>query len=190
MLRPIAQTGQDPAAVDIVNRRGHEQGDRAELRRAEQPDGDAESSTHGGDLDFGFFGENLTTYGLLEDQVRIGDRFGIGEAVLEVSQPRTPCFKFAMKVGNAKILKPFISSGRTGFYFRVIQEGTLEAGNAIEKIDGNASAPTVNELIRLYYFDKDDIAGLRRAIDTVALSETWRTDLAKRLESRKDRRDG
>lgn len=140
------------------------------------------------DLDFGYFGENLTSDGLLEDQVRIGDR--IREAVFEVSQPRAPCFKFAMKVGTLKILKPFLSSGRTGFYLRVVQEGKLEAGNAIEKIDGNANAPTVNELIRLYYFNKNDIVGLRRAIDTVALSETWRKDFAKRLELREDRRNG
>jgi MOSC domain-containing protein YiiM len=134
------------------------------------------------DLDFGYFGENLTTDGLLENQVRIGDRFQIGEAIFEVSQPRSPCFKLAMKVGASKILKPFLSSGRTGFYFRVVQEGNIEARNAIERIYSDADAPTVNEITRLYYFERQDIAGLRKAIGTGALSEVWRRDFAKRLE--------
>lgn len=134
------------------------------------------------DLDFGYFGENLTTDGLLEDQVRIGDRFHIGEAILEVSQPRSPCFKFAMKVGTPKILKPFLSSGRTGFYLRVVQEGHIEARNAIERIHSERNAPTVNEATRLYYFDRQDLAGLRRATETAALSEVWRRDFAKRLD--------
>ena len=134
------------------------------------------------DLDFGYFGENLTTDGLLEDQVRIGDRFQIGEAIFEVSQPRSPCFKLAMKVGTSKILKPFLSSGRTGYYFRVVQEGNIEARNAIERIYSEADAPTVNEITRLYYFERQDIAGLRKAIGTAALSEVWRRDFAKRLE--------
>jgi len=134
------------------------------------------------DLDFGYFGENLTSDGLLEDQVRTGDRIGIGEAVFEVSQPRAPCFKFAMKVGTSKILKPFLSSGRTGFYLRVMQEGHIEPGDAIERISGDSDAPTVNEITRLIYFEKQDIAGMRRAIGTAALAEAWRKDFAKRSE--------
>ena len=86
------------------------------------------------DLEPGGFGENLTVEGLLEADVHIGDQFRIGTAVLEVSQPRTPCFKLALRIGDPTLVRRFTESGRSGFYLRVITEGELAAGQPVERV--------------------------------------------------------
>ena len=93
------------------------------------------------DFAYGHFGENLTTKEMLETAVHIGDRFRIGEAVLEVSQPRSPCSKFAMKMGAAEAVKTMLDSGKTGYYFRVIKEGVIDVGKAT-RLSVNETAPT------------------------------------------------
>src|SRR5712692_6598330 len=85
----------------------------------------------GAELPFGMFGENLTTIGLLEESVHIGDRFRIGSAVLEVTQPRMPCYKLGIRFGRADMVKMFWTSGRSGIYFSVVDEGDIGAGDAI-----------------------------------------------------------
>lgn len=82
-------------------------------------------------LDWGGFGENFTTEGLLEDTVHIGDRVRIGSAEFVVTHPRMPCFKLGIRFGRQDMVKRFLRSGRTGFYMRVSQEGELTAGDAI-----------------------------------------------------------
>jgi MOSC domain-containing protein YiiM len=94
----------------------------------------------------GQFGENLTTRGLLENEVGIGDVYKIGSALLEVSQPRTPCFKLGVRMGDPTFVRVFLRSGRPGFYFRVDKEGTLGAGDAIELIERGKTGITVYEL--------------------------------------------
>ena len=84
------------------------------------------------DLPFGKFGENFTTEGLLEDAVNIGDRYRVGSAILQVRQPRTPCYKLAVKFQRDDILQRFLKSGRSGFYFSVDQEGEVGAGDEVE----------------------------------------------------------
>lgn len=81
------------------------------------------------DLPWGMFGENLTTSGLNESSVFIGDRFSVGTAVLKVTQPRMPCFKLGIKFGDESIIRKFYRSGRWGLYFAVLEEGELEAGD-------------------------------------------------------------
>src|SRR5216683_8322272 len=97
----------------------------------------------GVDLPWGAFGENLTTQGLMEDGVHIGDRFRIGSAELVVTQPRMPCFKLGIRFGQADMVKRFSNSRRTGFYVAVVQEGEVEAGNTIELLGRNAHQVTV-----------------------------------------------
>lgn len=84
----------------------------------------------------GSMGENLTLEGLLEDQVWIGDRIEIGSALLEVTEPRSPCYKFGAKMRFAHAVKMMVQSGATGFYLRVIREGVLQAGDAVALIPG------------------------------------------------------
>jgi MOSC domain-containing protein YiiM len=86
----------------------------------------------GVELPWGAFGENLTTEGLLEDRVHIGDRLRAGSAEFIVTEPRMPCYKLAIRFGRADIVKRFMKSGRTGFYLAVLKEGEVGAGDAIE----------------------------------------------------------
>jgi len=86
----------------------------------------------GADLRWGAFGENLTTQGVLEEEVRIGDRLRIGSAEFIVTQPRMPCFKLGIRFGRPDIVKRFLRSGRSGFYLAVLEEGRITAGGSIE----------------------------------------------------------
>ena len=134
------------------------------------------------DLGWGMFGENLTTEGLDETTVRIGDVFAIGTVELEVSQPRLPCKKLNMKFGRADMGKHFLKSGRLGFYVRVRQEGVLETGDTIRRIfTAETDAPTIAELARLETTAKHDRALLERAARCTALPEKWRKDYAEQL---------
>ena len=91
----------------------------------------------GAELPWGAFGENLTTEGILEDRVHIGDRFRIGAAEFIVTQPRMPCYKLALRFGRADMVKRFMRSGRSGFYLAVLREGDIGAGDAIEPAGGD-----------------------------------------------------
>src|SRR5881296_1735576 len=98
-------------------------------------------------LPWGMFGENLTTVGLLEDDVHIGDRYRVGTAVLEPTNPRFPCFKLGIRFGREDILERFLVSGRSGFYFRVAREGDVAAGDPIERTTPSSSGPTIAEIV-------------------------------------------
>ena len=100
------------------------------------------------DLGPGFFGENLTVDGMLESDVRIGDIYRIGSAVVQVTQPRSPCFKLTAHLGLPGFAKTFLASGRSGFYLRVLEEGDVGAGDAVELISSPPSGFTVLEASR------------------------------------------
>jgi MOSC domain-containing protein YiiM len=104
-------------------------------------------------LKHGAFGENLTISGLDEASVFIGDQFSVGQCVLEVSQPRVPCFKLGIVLNNTKASKLFIKSFNTGVYFRVIKEGIITAGDQVIKINEVPNSVSVRSLFRAY-FDK------------------------------------
>ena len=131
-------------------------------------------------LPWGAFGENLTTEGLLEGDVCIGDRFAIGSALLEVSQPRIPCHKLALRHARADLPKHFLTSGRSGFYFRVIEPGEIGQGDTIERAAADARGLSVADVQRLAR-EKGDAAQLRRAVDHPALARVWRDELGARL---------
>lgn len=135
----------------------------------------------GADLAWGAFGENLTVEGLLEDAVRVGERFRIGTAELMVTQPRTPCFKLGIKFGRPQIVKEFLRSERSGFYFAVVRPGEIGAGDVIERVHAEPASMTITELVRLSLADEVDAATLRRALALPGLAEAWRSDFAKRL---------
>lgn len=107
------------------------------------------------DFAFGQFGENFTTEGLLETEVRAGDVFRIEDALLQVTNPRIPCFKLMTKMNVFGFAKPFLASGRTGFYLRVLEEGEVGAGDPITRFKTDPSQPTIQEIIQRDYLDKD-----------------------------------
>lgn len=98
------------------------------------------------DLSPGAFGENLTTEGLLETEVRIGDVFAVGTATLRVTQPRTPCAKLGLRMGSMQFVRVFAAAGRPGFYLGVVQEGHVGAGDTIVRVETDPSRPTVAEV--------------------------------------------
>jgi len=136
----------------------------------------------GVDLPWSMFGENFTTEGLLEETVYIGDRFRIGETEVIVTEPRMPCYKLGIKFGRADIIKRFLASLRTGFYFAVAREGMVSAGDAVEFIGRDQQEISVADIIRLYAFERRDVKGLRRAIGVEALPESWKSYFQHQLE--------
>ena len=126
------------------------------------------------DLTYGKFGENLTVEGLLEEAVHIGDVFRIGEALVEVSQPRVPCFKLGIKMNDPQIVKPFLESKRVGFYVRVLEEGEVGAGDAIERTKVGEGQMTVKEIVHLRHLDNTDVVAAEKAASLPALTPSWR----------------
>jgi MOSC domain-containing protein YiiM len=133
-------------------------------------------------LPWGMFGENFTTLGLDEYSVFIGDRFRAGTAELMVTQPRMPCYKLGIKFGRSDILKRFLVSGRTGFYFSVIKEGEVERGDSLELIERDEHKVMVAEITRLYAHDRTDVKAMRRAVAVEALPASWRDYFRQRIE--------
>ncbi len=134
------------------------------------------------ELPWGMFGENLTTEGLVEEAVNIGDRLRVGTVEVVVTQPRMPCQKLAIKFDRPDIIKRFLASGRTGFYFRVLQEGEVGAGDAIEQISRDENDLSVADITRLYAHAKDDVATLQRAVRHKVLPTDWREYFQRRIE--------
>ena len=135
------------------------------------------------DLPWAMFGENFTTTGLFETEINIGDKFRVGTAELMVAQPRMPCYKLGIRFGRTDIIKRFLASERTGFYFSVLKEGEVGAGDEFELISKNTSGVRVVDVTRLYSSDKENVDLLRRAIATEALPNNWREYFRKRIEN-------
>jgi MOSC domain-containing protein YiiM len=139
-------------------------------------------------LPWGMFGENLTTQGLLETEVHIGDRFRLGSAEVMVTEPRLPCYKLALKFGRDDIIKRFLTSGRSGFYLAILQEGEVEAGSSIELIRRDPHQVTIADIIRLETTDKNNLELLQRAAQAEALSPAWADYFQARFEKLARRR--
>jgi MOSC domain-containing protein YiiM len=131
------------------------------------------------DLPYGMFGENLTTEGITEEAVSIGDRFRVGSAVLQVTQPRMPCFKLGIRFGLSSMVKRFWQSGRSGIYFSVLEEGDVAAGDLVEKIAAGPEEISVADVVRLYRGDETSPELLERAL-RAPLSGSWKEELRER----------
>ena len=125
------------------------------------------------DFSYGEFGENLTVSGLPDDEVCIGDRYRIGEAEFEVTQPRVTCYRVGMRVGEPELPALLVSHHRPGFYMRVIAEGRIQAGDAIVKTRTGPGALSVADTDALLYLPDRDPAKLRIALEIPALSPGW-----------------
>jgi MOSC domain-containing protein YiiM len=132
-------------------------------------------------LPWGMFGENFTTAGLFESEVNIGDKFRVGSATVMVTEPRMPCYKLGIRFDRPDIVKRFLASERTGFYFAVLQEGEVGAGDTIELIEGSKDSLRVSDITALYTHEKHNVGLLRRAIEVAALPESWRNYFRHRL---------
>lgn len=193
MPRPV-DTANGPVVTGIFKRptRGSVRVRKHNL----EGDGQADLSVHGGenkavygypaehyrtwaaelrrdDLEWGQFGENLTTKGLLEEEVVIGDVLKIGTSILQVSQPRSPCFKLGIRMGDPKFVKTFLQSGRPGFYFRVLEEGRLQSGDEIKRLERGETGVTIFELWDLTFGAASNPDRLRLAQSIPTLGPEW-----------------
>lgn len=128
---------------------------------------------------YGTFGENLTTEGILEKEVFVGDQFRAGTAVLQVTQPRMPCFKLGIRFNLPTMVKRFWQSGLSGIYFSILEEGEIAAGDAIEVIARGPEEITVADVVRLYRGDETSPELLGRAL-RAPLSGSWKEEIRER----------
>ncbi len=129
----------------------------------------------------GAFGENLTLAGATEADVCIGDVWRAGGAVLQVSQPRIPCYKLAARHGVDDLPERVIATGYTGFYFRVLTPGVVAPGDMLELVQRPAAAISVAVANRIMHHDKQDWAGVRALLAAAGLAAAWREMLSTRL---------
>ncbi len=141
------------------------------------------------DISWGIFGENLTTEGLIEYSVNIGNQYQIGSSKLLVTQPRMPCYKLGVRFGRMDIVKRFMTSLRSGIYFKVIQEGEVGCGDEIELVYLDKNNVTVDDIVRLYLNNYDgDIETMERATRISALPEGWKIYFRQKIDQLKDKR--
>ena len=134
----------------------------------------------GMELPWGTFGENLTTEGLLESDVGLGDRFTIGTAEVVVTQPRLPCFKLNLKFDRDDMVKRFLASRRTGFYFRVLREGEIGAGDEIVRVHQDENRVSISDALKIYLGEPDSDELRERALRVRYLSTSWHKGFSQR----------
>jgi MOSC domain-containing protein YiiM len=132
-------------------------------------------------LPWGMFGENLTTEGLLESEVCIGDEYRVGTARLAATQPRMPCFKLAVRFDDSRMVRKFVAAGRPGIYFAVLDEGEVGPGDPIERVRRDPSGLSVSDLLALIVDARAAPDRLRRALAVPGLAEVWRGEFESRL---------
>src|SRR5260370_39128512 len=126
------------------------------------------------DSTYGQFGENFTVRGLVDGQVCIGDRFRIGEALFEVTQPRVTCSRFGIRMNDARMPALLVSHHRPGFYLRVLREGAVQTGDEIVQVAAGPQAMTVAEIDALLYLPGHPRQGVLRALRIPALPDGWK----------------
>ena len=134
----------------------------------------------GADLPYGMFGENLTTEALDEAAVHIGDQFRIGSAVLQVTQPRMPCYKLGIKFGRDDMVEKFWSSGRSGFYFSVMAEGEVGSGDVMERVAAGPGQVSIAEVLQLAGGVEPDPTQLERVLQS-PLPDQWKLNFTARF---------
>ena len=143
------------------------------------------------DFVFGQFGENFTVDGLDDDVVCVGDRYRIGSASFEVTQPRVTCYRVGLRMNEPRMAALLTGHGRPGFYFRVLEEGLVEAGDDIVKVADGPGGMTIATVNALLYVDRrPDPESLERALRIPALSPGWQTSLLALLDQQREGTSG
>ncbi|MFE5389114.1 MOSC domain-containing protein [Bacillus thuringiensis] len=136
------------------------------------------------DLVYGAFGENITVSGMREEDVCIGDTFELGEAIVQVTQPRQPCFKLAKKYNIPKLPLYFQETGYTGFYFRVLKEGWVSSVDTLKSLQSDPKGVSIAFANRIMHKEKQNIEGVKRILEVNALSSSWRKSFEKRISGK------
>ena len=139
-----------------------------------------ESVLESAEFPYGQFGENFSVSGMPDDFVHIGDIFRMGRTLVQVTQPRVPCFKLGIKMGDPGFVDRFLRSGRVGFYLRVLEGGKVEVGDSITKIEENASRLNIRDCMLALIKGPRQHEIIEQALTIKALSEAWKKDLQHR----------
>ncbi|MED1408490.1 MULTISPECIES: MOSC domain-containing protein [Bacillus] len=134
------------------------------------------------ELVYGAFGENITARGMREEDVCIGDTFQFGEATVQITQPRQPCFKLAKKYNIPKLPLYFQDTGYTGFYFRVLKEGWISPIDTLKLLNPDPKGVSVSFANRIMHKEKQNFEELKRILEVNALSASWRKTFEKRIK--------
>jgi len=135
------------------------------------------SELPGFDLSYGNFGENLTTEGLSEEAVCIGDRIRFGTAMLVVTQPRMPCYKLALRFDRDDMIKRFLKSRKSGFYFAVVEPGIVAPGSEIKIVSRHPQRVSIADILMLYLGHERNVELAQRVQLLDALPESWKRDI-------------
>lgn len=138
------------------------------------------SSYPDADWEWGMFGENLTVENMNESHILIGDVFRIGGALVQITQPRQPCYKLGIRIGNPDIVKQFSLSDFPGAYLRILKEGIVNKGDSMVIVDTFPESPSLKTVFRMLYHDSFDREEIRRAADNNHLAASCRKDLVKK----------
>ncbi|MED1303409.1 MOSC domain-containing protein [[Bacillus thuringiensis] serovar konkukian] len=136
-------------------------------------------------LVYGAFGENITVSGMREEDVCICDTFELGQAIVQVTQPRQPCFKLAKKYNIPKLPLYFQETGYTGFYFRVLKEGWVSSVDTLKRLQSDPKGVSIAFANRIMHKEKQNIEGVKRILEVNALSSSWRKSFEKRISGEK-----
>lgn len=131
----------------------------------------------------GHFGENFTVSGMPDEAVHLGDVFEVGSVVVQVTQPRVPCFKLGMRMGDPHFVKTFLRSGRVGFYLRVLREGKLQGNEPIRRLVADPHRLSIRECMLAQIKGPTQRSMIERVLAVPALSAAWREELERRLQS-------
>ena len=128
---------------------------------------------------WGMFGENLTITGLSESEIRIGDRFQLGEAVVQVSQPRQPCFKLGIRFNDQKVVSDFWELPYPGVYLRVIKQGNVKIGDELVLLESNEASLTVSQVFSIFSSNRENLELMAKALSDEFLAGSCRRDIEK-----------
>ncbi len=131
---------------------------------------------------WGMFGENLTINDLDETKLMIGDVFKVGEAIIQITQPRQPCFKLGVKFGTQKMIKEFVESGHSGAYVRVIKSGNVQKEDELILMEKAEESIAISDIFNLLYADKSFIEDAKAALKIESLADACKKDLAKHFQ--------
>jgi len=133
------------------------------------------------DWDYGMFGENLTISSFNENRISIGDIFKIGEAIVQITQPRQPCFKLGVRFGTQKMVKQFVESGHSGAYVRVIKTGNVKKDDEMILQEQMKNSMSLGDIFRLLYDNHASIKDVKKALLIESLAQSCKNDLKKRF---------
>ena len=136
------------------------------------------------DWKWGMFGENLTVSGLNESEIRIGDRFQIGNAVVQVTQPRQPCFKLGVRFGDQSVVSDFWTLPYPGIYVRVLSQGEVKMGDEMVLIESDQKSLSVSQIFSIFHHNRDNVELIQKAIAEPFIAASCRRDIEKLLNQK------